>query len=119
MIKDADFVKPEFKKLVRDEFHKHQNFFKHADKDPQKSLEFSPDDNEGVICEACIKYCELAGEGIPSFHVFLLWERLWRPERFVAPDARTLQLTEEMKQLVNQDMRREYYARMLEVSTKV
>jgi len=37
---DSPYIKPGFKKRAKDAFHKHYNFFKHANRDPEAFIEF-------------------------------------------------------------------------------
>lgn len=48
----ATLVKPDHQKMFRDTVHKAQNFFKHADKDPDAKIEFSPARTHFVLFEA-------------------------------------------------------------------
>lgn len=119
MLKDVELVKPEFKKIIRDKFNEHQNFFKHADKDPQKTVEFNPDVSEGFIFEASKKYHELTGEKIPSLDAFIRWERLWKPELFENSDEQYQQLATQMKKHFSREMRLQYYTAMLAAASKL
>lgn len=39
---DSPYIKPGFKDVAKRHFHKHYNFFKHANRDPDGSIEFNP-----------------------------------------------------------------------------
>jgi hypothetical protein len=50
-----------------------QNFFKHADRDPEGTVDFSPEMTEPLMADACRTYMELTGESIGIFHCFIWW----------------------------------------------
>jgi hypothetical protein len=80
-----EFVKPEKRGEFHDLLNQAENFFKHADRDHDATLEFSPKEAEMLLWDACSKYWELTGEqptalsnlsrlvhGDPSTLVFLI-----------------------------------------------
>jgi hypothetical protein len=50
-----------------------QNFLKHADKGPERTLDFFPDLSEMLIVDACRTYRDLTGETVPLFEAFSRW----------------------------------------------
>ena len=50
-----------------------QNFLKHADRDPEGSLDFFPIMAEPMLADACRTYLELTRETNPLFEVMLRW----------------------------------------------
>ena len=66
-------VKPEDVTIVRQKLNEAQNFFKHADRDRDGSLDFRPETTELLLVEACERYFALTGEGVPTFDVFRAW----------------------------------------------
>mgnify|MGYP001581773305 CR=1 FL=1 len=50
-----------------------QNFFKHADKDPEGELEFFPEMTEPIMADACKTYMEMTGEKVALFHCMMWW----------------------------------------------
>lgn len=50
-----------------------QNFMKHADRDPDAILEFSPFITHMLLRDAVWLYCVLSGEKIPLFNLFSIW----------------------------------------------
>jgi hypothetical protein len=50
-----------------------QNFFKHADRDPDAELEFFPEMTESFLVDACRKYMDLTGEFVALFHCIMWW----------------------------------------------
>jgi len=69
----CDLIKPErvaeFRRLVRNA----QNFFKHADRDPDGSLAFNCAQSEFLLLDACLAYRRLTGERSPIFVAFEAW----------------------------------------------
>jgi hypothetical protein len=58
------------------------NFFKHADNDPDGTQELDPRWSQGLLFEAARKYCELTGEMPPILSLFLIWFSTQHPEIF-------------------------------------
>jgi hypothetical protein len=50
-----------------------QNFFKHADRDPEGELEFFTEMTEPIMADACRTYMDMTGESVAIFHCFLWW----------------------------------------------
>jgi len=71
--KMLEMVKPQHKKMVRDKINKAENFFKHADKDPDKLLEFNPNITEFLLWDACATYFSLTLEKTPLMSTFNVW----------------------------------------------
>jgi hypothetical protein len=84
-----DQVRPEMRSEFHELLHKAENFFKHADRDHDASLEFSPNESEFLVWDACTKYWELTGEQPPLFQVYRGW--------FMATHQNVFNLSEEMQ----------------------
>ena len=78
-------VKPEYKKMLRDKLNEAQNFFKHADRDHEATLDFNPDSTEFMAMDACSKYSELTGELPPLFQIFNGWIMITHQDIFTFP----------------------------------
>ena len=78
-------VKPEYKKMLRDKLNEAQNFFKHADRDHEVTLDFNPDSTEFIAMDACSKYSELTGELPPLFQIFNGWMMITHQDIFTFP----------------------------------
>lgn len=81
-----EYVKPEMHEEVRKLQRKAENFFKHANKDPDAILEFSPAESELLIWDACTKYRELTAEQPPLFQVFRGWFMFTHQNWFNLPE---------------------------------
>jgi hypothetical protein len=66
-------IKPEHHKEVRDHFRQFENFFKHADRDPEAILTFYPDITEFWIMVAVDTYGVLTKDRVPAFYVYHRW----------------------------------------------
>lgn len=75
MIKDwaPEMIKPEYAGNFRDLLNQAQNFFKHADRDAEATLEFQPHETEILLLDAVWTYRRLARERLPLLGVFELW----------------------------------------------
>lgn len=66
----------EFLKLLKQA----QNFFKHADKDPDQLLDFNPAQTEILLWDACVLYGALTGHQHPLITLFSVWFAASHPE---------------------------------------
>jgi hypothetical protein len=66
-------VKPEYLKEVLKMFAEPENFFKHADRDPEAVLDFPLSEPEFYLWECVAKYQELAGDDTPLMQVYRTW----------------------------------------------
>ncbi len=73
MIVSDYLFKKDFKKQINQQITKYRNHFKHADRDPEATMDFNPSVNEVYIFDCCLKYEELTGEAIPSLTIFKHW----------------------------------------------
>jgi hypothetical protein len=64
-----------------------QNFFKHADEDPEDSIDFSPEINELLLWEASFKYAELSSENTPAMKAMSIWFHVRNPHLFTYDEA--------------------------------
>ena len=66
-------VAPEFRKEVFREFAVPENFFKHAERDPEGSFDFIPRGSDFVIFESLQMYLSLTSEAPPLMRLFSVW----------------------------------------------
>jgi len=69
----ADLVKPEHHREFRNKFRESENFFKHADRDPEGVISFNPDITDYMLLEAVEAFTVLTGERVPEFHAYRGW----------------------------------------------
>ena len=67
-------------KLVFDKLREAENFFKHADRDPEAVIEFSPGITEFVLWESCIAHTRLTGEQTPIMKSMNGWFQIHNSE---------------------------------------
>jgi len=77
---------PNDKDLKRDYINPARNFFKHADRDPDATVDFSETDNDAVIFSAVENYIRLYNQSPVEFQVYQLWFLAINHEK-VATDA--------------------------------
>lgn len=77
-----EYVYPDKIKYIIHKMNEAENFFKHADNDPNSILEFAPEQTEFLMWEACLKYRELSSERTPIFELFISWFYIQRPNLF-------------------------------------
>lgn len=87
------YTKPGHEKEVFAKIHEAENFFKHADRDPEEAVDFSPEAAEVVLWEGCLKYTELSGEQTPIMQAMNLWYQIQHPDLFKYEDLRKDLLT--------------------------
>ena len=86
LLMEADSLKgiviPGKEKEVLRMMNKAENFFKHADNDPQDVIDFNPESNEMVLWESSITYSKLAGEQTPTIQAMNFWFQVRHPDVF-------------------------------------
>lgn len=82
-------MRPGYEEELQRKINEAENFFKHADRDPEASLDFNPQQSEFFIADACFQYEKLTGERPPLFVVYRIWFLANRPELFVLPEDAT------------------------------
>lgn len=108
VVSDA-WVTGKFKKRIKAAFAKPQNFFKHADKDPDAVLKFHPEVTEIYLYDACSKYQELTAESVDQFKIFQGWYMSNNPDYFEFPGKENfLKLSKQFGM-----GKREFYSNML------
>lgn len=68
-----EVVKPEHHKMLRQKFREPENFFKHADRDPDETFAFQPEVTQFWLLEAIEAYTTLTHEQVPIFKAFRAW----------------------------------------------
>jgi hypothetical protein len=70
-----DRVKPGKERELHVALSRHKNFFKHADRDPDATIDFKPASVEWQLFDCCVAYSNLTGEITPLMSTLVLW---WR-----------------------------------------
>ena len=80
MVKNPQTIRPEKRKYVADLMNEPQNFFKHADRDPNGVLVFYPDSTPFYIIDAVLLHQKLTGTTMPACNAFHVWFSLNYPD---------------------------------------
>ena len=80
--------KPGKEKLLFDKFREAENFFKHADRDPEGMVRFSPQGTELALWESCVTYTKLTGEQTPIMKAMNGWFQIHNSEMLTMEDWR-------------------------------
>lgn len=78
-LRDSEKIRNEFHQLITQA----KNFFKHANHDPDKTLQFKTRWTEGHLLEICQLYKQLTGEKTPLCKLFIVWMGIHHPEIFI------------------------------------
>lgn len=76
MSEDADFIRPHMRKKFLKILNEAENFFKHADRDPESTHAFDPDSSDFLLIDACEAYMRLTGERRTILSVYMTWFRI-------------------------------------------
>ena len=79
-------VKPDKEREVRQLLKQAENFFKHADRDHDETLDFNPKQTDILILDACSKYFDLTGEWPPLFKIYQAWYIVNNNDQFNLPE---------------------------------
>ena len=118
----ARFVRPEHVGEFKKKMNEAENFFKHADRDHDKSIKFRPAFSEFFLLGAAHKYRDLTSESVPLFHLFDTWHMLVNPSIYILPpEVERLRLSIEGDYINGRRMKflQDVYPLMLNVSGKV
>lgn len=85
IVKDSPLVLPEKQREVREIFNAAQNFFKHANRDPEETLEFRPDATPFFIFDAIELYAQVKGSSFAAGDVFRMWFVVTNPQFTLGP----------------------------------
>jgi hypothetical protein len=71
--KDSHLVRPERKKEFLEVLNRPQNFFKHADRDPEEVLDFNSRSLEYVLFDCALMYQAYTGRHLREGFAFVIW----------------------------------------------
>jgi len=119
MMKDAKIIRPECVKEVHRILAKEENFFKHADQDPLKTLLFSPQGTRCIMVDAIGKYDEMSHEQRPLFRLFNFYMVFTEP-RFFRDDNFAKRFQTEVAPNISAGItKREFFHHFLPSLTKI
>jgi hypothetical protein len=73
IMKESPLIKKEYLKEYLTKINEAENFFKHADKDPDALLKFNPEQTEFLLFDAVEMYMQLTGEMPEDMSIFRFW----------------------------------------------
>jgi len=93
LMKEAllEHVRPEMRQEFTRIMQRAENFFKHANRDHDETLDFGPEQSELLLWEACTKYWQLTSEHPPLLAIFRGW--------FMATHSHLFDLPEEFRRI--------------------
>jgi len=94
-----DLLTPEGLAVFRQAIAEPENFFKHANRDPDRELEFNPESTSFMLIECGVLHQEITGRNLRDCWVFFLWVGFNDP-RILRPGP----LLERVKQLRSQGL---------------
>jgi hypothetical protein len=115
MMRDSDLIDPNMKDEWRKALKACPNFLKHADKDPHKTIRFSPDSNMTLLFESVMEYSEITGKkSTPILHCMYTWTFIHRPLFFQTDRADMLRKSLSIENFINLD-RPEFFREMTQI----
>lgn len=93
-LRELSDVRPEYRRKLREAIVRDENFFKHADRDPDALLEFRPTVTTYMLVDAVLTYQTLTSERPPILRTFSIWMTIQNPD------------------LIKQEVREEWIARL-------
>lgn len=114
MIVSDCLVKKEYKKYFMRTIRKPQNFFKHADKDCEDTIDFRPEVTKYFIFDVISKYQEITEEVVPYFVIFRGWFMAHHLDIFQCSKEQTDAFLDSLSRY--KDDRVSYFSDMLAVS---
>jgi len=111
-----DHIKPESRKEYIRLVNEAENFFKHADRDPNETLTFDPGQSEVLLFDCCMKYRELTGEVLPLATLFQGWSRLTWARPFIDDSEFQRQAADIEKSLPHNFNRRQFFIKFLPIT---
>jgi hypothetical protein len=101
-------------RVVAEILNEPENFFKHADRDADRTLTFNDRQSEVLLFDACGKYGEMTKDFVPIFAAFVQWFTCHYPQT-VRPGFEHLLPPPELMEFAKQVTRRQWLDYMLSV----
>jgi hypothetical protein len=83
MLREIHGILPEYEKRAHELVRRYENFFKHADKDPDGLLDFNPHATELYMLDVVLTYELLTRELVPLFSTLKAWVFIQNPDLIV------------------------------------
>lgn len=107
-----EYVRKEHVAKVGRKLNEAENFFKHADRDPDQLLSFNPGMSELLLWDCCMKYHQLSGEYTLHTNAFFAYFTFKEPDLLIWPEPLQLfmrVLMHEGKQCVENVSKQEFF----------
>ena len=72
-LRELPGIRPEYRKQVQELMVRYENFFKHADRDPEAQLSFNPEATQLYLFDAVLTYERLTQDVSPVLATFKAW----------------------------------------------
>jgi len=109
-------VRPEARSQFHDKLNEAENFFKHADRDPDAVHDFDPALTEVFLLDASDQYYRLSGEVLPVLGVYRSWFIANHPDFF---DMSKLGSARDQAQTLAALGRTEFFRQMLPLASTI
>jgi hypothetical protein len=113
----VEHVRPQMKEEFLWMVNEAENFFKHADRDPDRTLLFHTGQTETLLWDACQAYRRLTSEASPTLLSYEWWVHLTQPEIFEVPSD-TQAVLETLRSAVADLSKREFYFAAYEAAVR-
>lgn len=90
LIKDSPLIRPDKKGEWVKTINEAQNFLKHADRDPEASIDFRPTLSQFLLMDAIVFYQQLTGDIFHEAKVYLTWFDLTHIDLLVESEFKNL-----------------------------
>lgn len=125
MMPDSDLINPQMRDKWRRALKAWPNFLKHADKDPNKTIQFNPDINLFILFDAVMSYNAITKKILPPIlHSLFIWVFVHHPLCFQTEIADNLRKNFPVDEFINlnrsqffRDMTHIIYSNFTEHST--
>lgn len=113
IIKDNPLVRPERRKEFVDIVNRPQNFFKHADRDPDGQMEFRSEVTQFLLIDAIFMYEALTRQRLPKGAVFATWFMTKYPNVINKDNAELVEVVNELHSKVGGELKRSDFLMLL------
>ena len=118
MSKDAGGIPAQYKKAFRDLISKSENFFKHADRDPNDIHLFRTQGTEILLIDACDAYIRMTGEEPEYIALFKRWHATCNPQ-YYKNDSEFYKAAMKMRQFYSENDRFAFFQDGMRIKAKI
>ena len=118
MFKDAGGIPSQYKKVFRDLLSKSENFFKHADRDPNEVHLFRTEGTEILLIDACDAYVRMTGEEPEYIALFKRWHATCNPQ-YYKKNSDFFKAAMEMRRFYGENDRLAFFQDGMKIKAKI